>query len=396
MFKKVLNNIVVLCLLFFTNQVNAENTLRDMRITGDTGNSRITLEFSNGFGYHAFLLSHPERLVVDVNETRVNLNLSNLNTANTLIKSIRCSHPGDKNLRIVFDLIAPVSLHTANLNTSQINSYRAVFDLTTGRSTRATATLPKNPSVTLPSRSLIRPVVVVIDPGHGGKDPGAIGIRGTQEKDIVLDIAKKLKSTIEKQPGVKAVLTRDRDYYISLRERLSIARKYNADIFIAVHADAYNKQYSYGASIFALSQRGASSEAAHWLAERENHSELGDASLIDKSYLLRFVLLDLSQTATISSSLQLGGEVLANLAKITRLHNHKVEQAGFVVLKSPDIPSILVETGFISNPKEESLLRGSHYQENLANGIAQGVMRYFWQHPPRDSLMAAKQNMQVY
>lgn len=227
------------------------------------------------------------------------------------------------------------------------------------------------------------PLVIVLDPGHGGKDPGAGGSQGhgVQEKMIVLQIAKKLQNLLNQHSNTKAILTRQGDYYISLRERLHIARKNKADLFIAIHADAFNNPFSHGASVFALSQRGATSEAARWLAERENYSELGGVNLTDKNYLLRSVLLDLSQTATISSSLELGEGILKNLGKITRLHNHRVEQARFVVLKSPDIPSILIETGFVSNFSEAIKLQDDQYQQQLATAIFNGIQSYFWHHP---------------
>lgn len=238
----------------------------------------------------------------------------------------------------------------------------------------------------------MRDVVVVIDPGHGGKDPGAMGRDRRTEKQVVLAIALKLKQLIDRQPGMRAVLTRNGDYYIGLRQRMSIARRNNADIFIAIHADAFNNPASNGASVFALSQTGATSEAARWLAEKENHSELGGvnlAGLDDQNGVIRTVLIDLSQTATIGASLQMGQRVLRQLDSVTRLHNNKVEQARFVVLKSPDTPSILVETGFISNPAEERNLMNPAYQARLSQAIFNGIKGYFSEYPPHGSRLAA-------
>jgi len=232
--------------------------------------------------------------------------------------------------------------------------------------------------------------VVVIDAGHGGKDPGAMGSYSVREKTVVLAIAKRLKTLIDATPGMKGVLTRRGDYFIQLRQRLNMARKYNADIFVAVHADAYRHRWATGASIYALSLRGASSEAARWLAEKENTSELGGVKLTNKTQMLREVLLDLSQTATINASLILGNTVLAQLGHITKLHHDSVEQAPFVVLKSPDIPSILVESGFISNPGEARKLSSPHYQQQLARAIFEGIKRYFRQRPPHGTVLAAK------
>ena len=235
----------------------------------------------------------------------------------------------------------------------------------------------------------LRQIIVVIDPGHGGKDPGATGKRGSHEKNVVLAISKQLKKIIDKQPGFRAVLTRKGDYYLSLRKRLEIARANKADMFIAIHADAYKNTRSHGASVFALSQRGATSEAARWLAQRENASELmGGVDLADKGHLLRSVLLDLSQAATISASLKVGKRLLDSLKSVTVLHHSRVEQAAFVVLKSPDIPSLLVETGFISNWREEKNLNSRYYQRKLSAALLKGIVRYFDQYPPRGSWLA--------
>lgn len=247
------------------------------------------------------------------------------------------------------------------------------------------AALEKPKSVSIKG---IRDVIIVIDPGHGGKDSGAKGVNGTYEKNIVLAISKKLQQLIQQEPGMRAVLTRKGDYFISLRERLRIARKDKADLFIAIHADAFTNPNSSGASVFALSATGASSEAARWLAEKENYSELGGIPLTDKSDLLRSVLIDLSQTGIISLSLQLGHYLLKDMGKIARLHHGSVEQARFVVLKSLDIPSVLVETGFISNAQEEQRLSDPIYQAQLAEALFKGIRNYFKQYPPPGTRLA--------
>ncbi len=242
-----------------------------------------------------------------------------------------------------------------------------------------------------PPQSL-RDVLIVIDAGHGGKDPGATGPRRSLEKHVTLNIAMKLKQLIDKQPGMRAIMTRKGDYYVGLRERLNIARKANADMFVSIHADAFNNRNSNGASVYALSQTGATSEAARWLAEKENYSELGGvdlAGLDDKNGLIRTVLLDLSQTATINAGIQVGDKVLRHLNQMTTLHHNKVEQARFMVLKSPDIPSVLVETGFISNPREEFNLTSPAYQTRLSSAIFEGVKRYFWDSPPHGTRIEA-------
>ena len=246
---------------------------------------------------------------------------------------------------------------------------------------------------------ILRDVVVILDPGHGGKDPGALGARKSQEKRIVLEIAKKLKKLIDKQPGMRAVLTRDGDYYLGLRERLNIARKHEGDVFVSIHADAFISSKSKGVSVFALSQRGATSEAAQWLAEKENHSELGGVDLSgldDENDLIRTVLIDLSQTATTTASVQMGSQILARLDHVTSLHSNKVEQARFVVLKSPDIPSILVETGFISNAKEEKNLNDPRYQARITQAMFEGLKKYFWNHPPHGTRFEVMANARMH
>lgn len=246
-----------------------------------------------------------------------------------------------------------------------------------------------SPVATSPPSKGRHTIIVVIDPGHGGKDPGASGKSGNKEKNVVLAISRQLRDLINREPGYRAIMTRDGDYFIPLRQRLNIARSYKADLFIAVHADAINNPFANGASVFALSERGATSEAARWLAERENQSEMiGVGDLKDKDQLLRSVLIDLSQTHTIAVSLQMGNSVLQQLSRVTHLHNSRVEQAAFVVLKSPDIPSLLIETGYITNPSQEQQLIQPYYQNQIAEAILQGVRAYFSRHPTQDNLLS--------
>lgn len=235
-------------------------------------------------------------------------------------------------------------------------------------------------------------IIIVVDPGHGGKDPGTTGPRGTREKNVVLEIGKELAAAINRQRGFQAILTRDRDYYLTLRERLHFARKYRADMFVSIHADAaFRNQTARGASIYALSLRGATSEAARWLAKRENESELmGGVNLSDQNAVLKSVLINLSQNATIQTSLEIGMNLLRAINLITPLHYHHVEQAAFVVLKSPDIPSILIETGFLSNPIEEQRLNDPRYRRQLANAVMKGLVAYFSARPPPGTLIGGR------
>jgi N-acetylmuramoyl-L-alanine amidase len=231
--------------------------------------------------------------------------------------------------------------------------------------------------------ALRRPIIVAVDPGHGGEDPGAVGPRGTYEKNVTLAIAKRLVAMLGAQPGMRAMLTRDDDYFVPLNVRVQKARRVQADLFISIHADAFTTPTARGSSVFALSEHGATSAAARWLAQRENQADLiGGINLDSREPFLARTLLDLSQTAQITDSLRVGRSVLDGIGTVNALHKGSVEQAGFAVLKAPDIPSILVETAFISNPDEELKLKSDRYQQKFAESISNGVKRYFAQNPP--------------
>ncbi len=341
---------------------------------------------------NVFVLKEPNRLVVDLKHaSEPKLNLSKLEKG--VIQSVRPGRPKKDIYRLVFDLSNPVKFKKEDFSTGSKGQNGFRLELIPQTQTLAL------PQQTYPALKKQRDVIIAIDPGHGGKDPGARGPSGGNEKDVVLKIGLQLKELINKQPGMKAVMTRSGDYYVGLRERLKLARKHDADIFVSIHADAFKNRESKGASVFALSQMGATSEAARWLAAKENHSELGGVDLSDlddDNGVVRSVLIDLSQTATIGASLTMGQEVLKNLDQLTTLHNNQVEQARFVVLKSPDIPSILVETGFISNPHEEKNLRSSWYQRRLSEAVFRGIKAYFWQHPPYGSYIEAMLENKVH
>jgi N-acetylmuramoyl-L-alanine amidase len=326
----------------------------------------ITLKFDQPIDYHCLLLEKPDRFVIDLSHAALNTPLPSMD--NTFIKAIRSSDHDHAYLRLVFDLKQKIK--HASFYTDE--KKKITIQLTQPG-------LTSSPKAYVTKKKSVKHIVIVIDPGHGGKDPGAKGAQGTLEKDVVLKISKQLRAMLNKETGFYAVLTRSTDAYISLRKRLSIARKNRADMFIAIHADAYHHSHAIGASVYALSQRGATSEAARFLAEKENESELGGLGdvLADKDAILRSVLIDLSQTHTIESSLRMGHKILGNLAKLGRLHHLGVEQAAFVVLKSPDIPSVLVETGFLSNPNEEKKLIDSTFQHQMAHAIKEGIRQYF-------------------
>ncbi|MCC5791868.1 MAG: N-acetylmuramoyl-L-alanine amidase [Legionellaceae bacterium] len=392
---------LLFCLCLHSQSVLAHSVLSAIRLSSP---GQIELDIKGELpAYKLFSLHHPERIVLDLSHTQssVKENLSPDHTPQ--IRKIRIGQQADNRLRLVFEVDRAYQTRLEKKQgAAQVHQLLVTLQAKAASKEKALplqndANKAKHlsPQGLVPNR--LRDVIVVLDPGHGGKDPGAIGPARHCEKNLVLAIAQKLKQIIDKQPGMQAVLTRKGDYYIGLRERLQIARKADADIFVAIHADAFINQQSNGASVFALSPTGATSEAARWLAEKENYSELGGvnlAELNDDNGMVRSVLIDLSQTATISASLNIGQKLLQSLGKMTRLHNEKVEQARFVVLKSPDIPSVLVETGFISNPKEERNLSNPHYQSRMAQAMFQGIKAYFWEFPPYGSrvelLSAAK------
>ena len=347
----------------------------------------ITFTFNRVIQPKIFSLTKPDRIVIDLPNTSPTLKVSKLSKVKIKlppIKNIRSGKRENNTLRLVLELYQPLgftikSLASQNkLPNKHLYSFKLLFiSKKTTRALRLNSTHPHHNSC--------RDFLIVLDPGHGGKDPGAMGVKHTAEKNLTLIIARKLKKLIDQQPGMHAVLTRTGDYYIGLRKRLKIARHHKADVLLSLHADAFINHYSHGSSVFALSQSGATSEAAHWLAEKENYSELGGVNLkelTDQSKVIRTVLIDLSQTATISASLRLGEHMLHYLGKISNLHSNKVEQARFMILKSPDLVSILIEMGFISNHSEEKKLLNTRSQNYLALAILRGLKQYFATTPP--------------
>jgi N-acetylmuramoyl-L-alanine amidase len=335
---------------------------------------QIALKLTSPSQPHIFTLEHPDRLVLDFNNTQLATKLINQFSTNSPIKDMRVGYPKPSILRLVIDLNKAAHYKTLTVLPSQ----RIMISLLASSVIQKNKIIkPKPLEVTQPETS--RPLVVMIDPGHGGKDTGAIGDAKTKEKDVVLAIAKQLAQLINAQPHMRAVLTRNGDYYVTLHNRLVYARKNKADIFLSIHADSYFNNRASGASIYALSKHGATSIAARWLAMRDNYSELEGVTfkhLEDQSPMLRSVLIDLAQTTTVRDSMRLGVSLLDVLENVTSLHYTKVEQAPFMVLKSPDIPSILVETGFISNPAEEMRLRDKVYQHKIAVALLNGIRFY--------------------
>ncbi len=374
---------IILCYCFScsTKATTLPTLLKKVHVRVEHSKVHFIFDANHPIHYHSFQLSRPDRLVIDIAHGQVTKSLYIFLTklAQGPIRRVRIAHRSNDNLRMVFDLKYPSNSALLALEPSHHKPYRLELSFLIKSSFALRKKIQKS----------LRDIVIVIDPGHGGKDPGAIGPGGTYEKNIVLSIAKKLQMMINRQPGFHAILTRYRDVYISLRDRLTIARRYRADMFIAIHADAYNDPSARGVSVYALSDRGATSEAARWLAKRENQSEfMGGVNLSGRGPVLKSVLINLSQTAVIRASLVAGTHIIYFLNQVAYLHYHHMEQAAFVVLKSPDIASLLVETGFLSNYYEERRLQNAAYQYQLAVAMMKGICYYFKHYPPRNSQLA--------
>ena len=364
--------------------------------------TRITLEHDQPLKFTQMLVKDPLRLVVDIEGIEFNSVLQSLPSkiieADPYIKLIRAGRNKPGVVRLVIELKAEVKPQVFALKPVGEYGHRLVLDLfplepidplmaLLGDSDKVPKKNEPRPDAPAVSENKQKPEVmrlmtIVLDPGHGGEDPGAVGRGGSYEKNVTLEVARRLKAKIDEQPNLRAVLTRDGDFFIPLHERVRKARGVQADLFVSVHADAFIKPSARGSSVFVLSENGASSSAARWLATKENAADLiGGVNLSVKDRYLARTLLDLSQTATINDSLKLGSAVLGELGRINTLHKGQVEQAGFAVLKAPDIPSILVETAFISNPEEEKRLNDDAYQDQLADAIMKGIRRYFAKNP---------------
>lgn len=395
----------------------------NIRLWAAPDHVRVVFDLSDEVDSSVFKLDDPRRLVVDLKDAKLAFDPDDIDTGDSAIETLRTGRRNGDDLRVVFDLNRKIEPHHFLLPPTDQYGYRLVVDLdypgegaldepvdpiaamirdqemeaerdlrqAEAEGTSPSAALAKRDSQAKPHPK--RDIIVAVDPGHGGEDPGAVGPGGTYEKDVVLAIARKVQAYISGTSGFKAFLTRDSDYYVGLRKRTLLAREQKADFFVSVHADAVKSRGPTGSSVYALSKNGATSESARWLAESENRSDLiggvdGNLDLSDKDEVLRGVLLDLTMTATMNDSLSVGGQVLDKLGRVNRLHRSQVEQAGFVVLKSPDIPSLLVETGFISNPGEEKKLLSSAFQEKIADAIGDGIIAHFRRHPPPSSLLA--------
>lgn len=412
-------------------QVAQSATVNGVRVWRAPDHTRIVLDLDAPVQHSLTLAGNPDRIILDVSNSKLLGDLSKLPLADTPVLVIRSYVHNKTDLRLVLDLRAKVAPNSFSLKANAGMHDRLVLDLYDEVVPAVTATLPTPPAtapasnnkpvvvqqVAKPALTAAQPtapsttatttqpavradlsgkrfIVIAVDAGHGGEDPGAMGPNRIREKEVTLAIAKELIAAINAQPGFTGKLTRTGDYFIPLKKRRDLARNMKADLFVSVHADAFTKASARGASVFALSQNGATSETARFLAQRENESDLiggvGDISLDDKDQVLAGVLVDLSMTATLNSSLQVGHHVLNSMGGIAHLHKRHVEQAGFMVLKSPDVPSILVETGFISNPEEARKLATPAYRKQMAQSVFKGIKQHFYQHPPAGTYIAAQ------
>jgi len=413
MHRAVVKLTLLLPLLLWLPQVNAVTTVSSTRSWPAQDYTRLTIESNKPISNNMFIIGNPDRLVIDLEDVELNKSLDDLTDKiggnDPYIKTVRVGQFKPGVVRLVLDLKSEVSPQIFSLKPVGEYGHRLVLDIypsqpldplmalleqsksitkeTTTDSIAIEQGAAGETSQSTPSASKVpelrtRTLTIAIDAGHGGEDPGARGRRGSLEKNITLAIAQKVKALIDETPNMRGILIRDGDYFIPLNVRVAKARKLNADLFVSIHADSFKKSKARGSSVFALSEHGATSTAARWLAKKENEADLiGGVNLAVQDPYLARTLFDLSQTATINDSMKLAKHVLNELGDINDLHRGHVEQAGFAVLKSPEIPSILVETAFISNPSEERRLNDKSYQLKLANAILNGIKRYFAQNP---------------
>jgi N-acetylmuramoyl-L-alanine amidase len=421
--------LLLLCLLPINTLWAARILTYDtVRVGQYDDHARLVLDLNGPVKFKYFTLSKPDRFVVDLLNVVGRGHKPSLDFSNSPIRNVRYGIRKGDDLRIVLEMDRHRDGEVYLLKPNGNSGYRVVVDLENRQQTRIarqapepkaapkaapvappeTQAAPKVAAVVAQPRPVeppqvkkeviateqTRDIIVAIDAGHGGIDPGAAGRHGTREKDVVLAVARRLERLVDKEDGMRPLMIRDGDYFIKLRDRIKKARRNKADIFISIHADAFPDARAKGASVYALSQNGATTEAAKLLANRENASDMvGGVTLDDKDDMLASVLLDLSQSATIEDSLDVAGRVLHGLKGVARIHKRHVQQAGFVVLKSPDIPSILVETAFISNPTEEKNLRSSRYQQKLAEAMMKGIRGYFISNPPPGTRIAAREHV---
>ena len=369
----------------------AATQLENVRIWAAPDSTRVVFDISGPVQHKLSMLTNPYRLVIDLRDTDIKQSLTQPASDDKYLQRLRSARRDDKDLRVVLDLKKYSRSNSFQLKPNKRYGHRLVIDIYDTEAEKLAKV--KAIEAELPEVK-IRDVVVAIDAGHGGEDPGALGPRGTYEKNVTLALANVLAKLVNQQRGMRAVLIRKGDYFMRLRTRIAKARQYRADMFVSIHADAFRDPKVHGSSVYVLSKSGASSEHAKWLAEQENAADLiGGVSLEDKDDVLASVLLDLSQTASLEASIDIAENILGGLKRVGKLHKPRVEAAGFAVLKSPDIPSVLIETAYISNPNEERNLRNPKHQKKIANAILKGIRSYFNEHAPEGTLLAARKHI---
>jgi N-acetylmuramoyl-L-alanine amidase len=379
-------------LFFFSSLVFAGSvTVENVRVWAAPDSTRVVFDISGPVEHKLSLLKEPYRTVIDLKNSSMNKDATQPGDEDKFLQGIRTATRNKDDLRIVLDLKKFVNYKSFQLEPNKHYGHRLVVDL---YSNEIKKEKPIDVEEEITKANLPRDVIIAIDAGHGGEDPGAKGPSGVYEKNVVLKIAQDLVAAINKERGMKAVMIREGDYYMSLRKRINKAREYKADLFMSIHADAFRDPKVHGSSVYVLSKKGASSEAAKWLAESENASDLiGGVSLDGKDDVLASVLLDLSQTASLEASIDIADRVLRGLKGIGKVHKRTVQSAGFAVLKSPDIPSILIETAFISNPNEEKKLLSASHRKNMASAIVHGLRGYFRDFAPEGTILASRKHI---
>lgn len=377
-----------LVFLGLSQSLLASAVIHDVRLWSSPEKTRLVFDLDKPVKHKIFSLENPSRVVIDIPATKMQFDASKLELKHTPIRLIRSATQNKKDLRVVLDLDKDVSAGSFLLKKSGESGDRLVLDLKYLQGGKKPQAIVQSAQT---QQKRQRDLIIAIDAGHGGEDPGAIGPGKVHEKRVVYAIAKKLAKNFDKEKGYKAIMVRSGDYYVGLSKRRDIARQKNADLFISIHADAFTSPKAHGASVYALSSKGSSSSEAKFLAQRENKSDLfGGVSISDTDKVLSSVLLNMAMTYKMEHSLDVGNYVLKEMGKFAHLHSKRVEQAAFAVLKTPDIPSLLVETGFISNPKEAKNLNSRKYQQKMANAIFTGVHRYFKAKPLDGTYIAAK------
>jgi len=366
---------LVSLILLLSSAAKAGSTVENVRIWSENDKTRVVLDLSRSVDHNIFTLRSPDRLVIDLKDSRLAESLKRLPDGEGTVRSIRSAIRSNGQLRVVLDLSQGVRSRSFTAGPNSQYGDRLVIDLTR---TGNLQTVKRASEEYRPGRD----IVIAIDAGHGGHDPGALG-RRSKEKDLVLSISKELAKRVNAEPGMSAVLVRDRDVFVEHRDRIAIARQSKADLFVSIHADAFTDSRANGASVFALNLKGANDEAAMQLGRREKAPvSVGGVSLHDKDEVLASVLFDLSQNASLSASLDVGAKVSREMGHVAKMHSKEVKQKSLLVLKAADMPSILVETGFISNSSEEKKLRDKKYQGRLASAVLAGIRSYFYTNPP--------------